>query len=93
MREELFGKPFGMYDFAPVGLALTALGVLFPSFGHRALQAARAGRGLLEGLSSLRRSATRRPAPPAGGGAGTVPDRRGVAAAGLKLNKKLFTVL
>jgi di/tricarboxylate transporter len=37
VREELFGKPFGMYDFAPVGLALTALGVVFLSFGYRLL--------------------------------------------------------
>jgi di/tricarboxylate transporter len=41
VREDLFGKPFGMYDFAPVGLALTALGVLFLSFGYRLLSQSR----------------------------------------------------
>jgi di/tricarboxylate transporter len=41
VRGELFGKPFGMYDFAPVGLALTALGVLFLSFGYRLLPGSR----------------------------------------------------
>ncbi|MDB5447357.1 MAG: di- and tricarboxylate transporter [Phenylobacterium sp.] len=37
VRQDLFGKPFGMYDFAPVGLALTGLGVVFLSFGYRLL--------------------------------------------------------
>jgi di/tricarboxylate transporter len=37
VRQELFGRPFGMYDFAPVGLALTALGVAFLSVGYRLL--------------------------------------------------------
>lgn len=37
VRQNLFGRPFGMYDFAPVGLALTALGVLFLSVGYRLL--------------------------------------------------------
>jgi len=37
VRQDLFGKPFGMYDFAPVGLGLTALGVVFLAFGYRLL--------------------------------------------------------
>jgi di/tricarboxylate transporter len=37
VRQDLLGRPFGMYDFAPVGLALTALGVAFLSFGYRLL--------------------------------------------------------
>jgi di/tricarboxylate transporter len=41
VRQDLFGKPFGMYDFAPVGLGLTALGVLFVSFAYRLLPAGR----------------------------------------------------
>jgi di/tricarboxylate transporter len=42
VRQDLFGKPFGMYDFAPVGLALTAAGVVFLSFGYRLLSTSRA---------------------------------------------------
>jgi di/tricarboxylate transporter len=42
VRQELFGKPFGMYDFAPVGLGLTALGVIFLSFAYRILPHSRA---------------------------------------------------
>ena len=37
VRQNLFGKPFGMYDFAPVGLGLTVLGIIFLSFGYRLL--------------------------------------------------------
>ncbi|HZZ69971.1 MAG TPA: SLC13 family permease [Phenylobacterium sp.] len=42
VRQELFGKPFGMYDFAPVGLGLTALGIVFLAFAYRLLPASRA---------------------------------------------------
>ena len=37
VREDILGKPFGMYDYAPVGLALAAMGVLFLSFAYRML--------------------------------------------------------
>jgi di/tricarboxylate transporter len=42
VRTDLLGKPFGMYDFAPVGLGLTALGVVFLAFAYRVLPIARA---------------------------------------------------
>jgi len=37
VRQQLFGHRFGMYDFAPVGLALTGLGVAFLGLGYRLL--------------------------------------------------------
>jgi di/tricarboxylate transporter len=37
VRQNLLGKPFGMYDFAPVGLGLTGLGIVFLSVGYRLL--------------------------------------------------------
>ncbi|MGH6957207.1 MAG: SLC13 family permease [Caulobacteraceae bacterium] len=37
VREETLGAPFGMYDFAPVGLGLTALGLVFLAFAYRIL--------------------------------------------------------
>lgn len=37
MREEILGKPFGMFDFAPVGLVLTVVGIVFLAFGWRLL--------------------------------------------------------
>jgi di/tricarboxylate transporter len=37
VREEMTGEPFGMFDYAPVGLGLTAAGLLFLTFGYRLL--------------------------------------------------------
>jgi di/tricarboxylate transporter len=37
IREDTLGKPFQMFDFAPVGLTLTALGLAFVSVGWRLL--------------------------------------------------------
>jgi di/tricarboxylate transporter len=41
VREQIVGKPFGMYDYAPVGLGITALGLVFLSFAYRLLPAVR----------------------------------------------------
>ena len=43
VREQTLGKPFNMYDFAPVGLSLTALALLFLAFGYRLLPRDRTG--------------------------------------------------
>jgi di/tricarboxylate transporter len=45
VRETTVGKPFQMFDFAPVGLSLTALGLVFVTFGWRLLPTNRLGRG------------------------------------------------
>jgi di/tricarboxylate transporter len=42
VREQTLGKPFHMYDFAPVGLGLTALGLVFLAFAYRLLPRHRA---------------------------------------------------
>jgi di/tricarboxylate transporter len=53
VREQTLGKPFGMYDFAPVGLGLTALGLVFLAFGYRILPKGRIGETpLTEALAS-----------------------------------------
>jgi di/tricarboxylate transporter len=41
VREQLTGQPFGMFDFAPVGLGLAAAGVVFLAFGYRLLPGGR----------------------------------------------------
>ncbi|CAN7191697.1 SLC13 family permease [Phenylobacterium sp. LjRoot219] len=41
VREEILGRPFGMYDYAPVGLGVTAAGLLFLAFGYRLLPISR----------------------------------------------------
>ncbi len=37
VREEMTGQPFGMFDYAPVGLGLTLVGLVFLRFGYRLL--------------------------------------------------------
>jgi di/tricarboxylate transporter len=37
VREEMTGKPFGMFDYAPVGLGLAITGLLFLRFGYKLL--------------------------------------------------------
>jgi di/tricarboxylate transporter len=47
VRQELLGKPFGMFDYSPVGLVLTAIALIFLSFAYRLLPANRqAGQGM-----------------------------------------------
>ena len=43
LREELTGKPFGMFDFTPVGLGLSIMGVVFLAFAYRLLPQDRKG--------------------------------------------------
>jgi di/tricarboxylate transporter len=53
VRHDTLGKPFGMYDFAPVGLGLTALGLIFLAFGYRILPKEREAQvSLTEALAS-----------------------------------------
>ena len=52
VRQEALGKPFGMYDFAPVGLVLTGIGLLFVSVGWRLLPRDRTGRANLSEVSA-----------------------------------------
>lgn len=52
VREEAFGQPFQMYDFAPVGLALTLLGLVFVTFGWRLLPRDRRGRAGLTDITA-----------------------------------------
>jgi di/tricarboxylate transporter len=48
VRGELTGQPFGMFDFAPVGLGLAAAGVVFLSFGYRLLPGGRKASGTMD---------------------------------------------
>lgn len=41
VREQMTGEPFGMFDYAPVGLGLSLAGLLFLHFGYRLLPADR----------------------------------------------------
>ena len=43
VRQEILGQPFQMYDYAPVGLALTGIALTFLAFGYRMLPKDRQG--------------------------------------------------
>ncbi|MFN3668824.1 MAG: SLC13 family permease [Brevundimonas sp.] len=43
VREDMLGQPFAMFDYAPVGLALTAIALVFLAFGYRLLPKDRKG--------------------------------------------------
>lgn len=43
VREQILGQPFGMYDYAPVGLGVTAVGLVFLAFAYRLLPTSRKG--------------------------------------------------
>jgi di/tricarboxylate transporter len=41
VRQDILGHPFGMYDYAPVGLGITAAGLVFLALAYRLLPASR----------------------------------------------------
>ncbi|WP_296595425.1 SLC13 family permease [Phenylobacterium sp.] len=41
VRQDILGQPFEMYDYAPVGLGVTAVGLVFLAFGYRLLPKSR----------------------------------------------------
>lgn len=85
VRQDTLGKPFQMYDFAPVGLVLTALGFVFVSFGWRLLPRDRQGRGGLDSIAAEASYATEAKVPESlPEGIATVADL-GLADAGVKL--------
>lgn len=53
VREDLTGQPFGMFDFAPVGLGLAAAGVAFLAFGYRLLPGGRKAAGTMDEAINL----------------------------------------
>jgi di/tricarboxylate transporter len=53
VRQQTLGKPFDMYDFAPVGLGLTVMGLVYLAFCYRLLPRERTGQTpLAETLAS-----------------------------------------
>jgi di/tricarboxylate transporter len=54
MREEMLGEPFRMFDFTPVGFAITAAGVLFLAFGYKLLPAGRKGAVSLDAAFNIK---------------------------------------
>jgi di/tricarboxylate transporter len=51
LRHDLAGESFSMFDFTPVGLGLSVLGIVFLAFGYKLLPQDRKGEGTLaEGI-------------------------------------------
>ncbi len=46
VRQDLEGKPFGMFDYMPVGLTVASLGFVFLAFGYRLVPPRRPAGGL-----------------------------------------------
>ena len=57
-REKLIGKPFQMFDFAPVGIGLTIAGIVFLAFGYRLLPTGRRATASIESAFNLDAYAT-----------------------------------
>jgi len=53
VRQEILGAPFRMFDFAPVGLVLTLLGIVFLSVGWRLLPSTRSPQTSAETIFSV----------------------------------------
>jgi di/tricarboxylate transporter len=53
VREQATGQPFQMFDFAPVGLALTAVGLVFVTFAWRVLPRDREGEGVSDAITAV----------------------------------------
>jgi di/tricarboxylate transporter len=58
VREKLLGKPFLMFDFAPVGVGLTLAGIVFLAFGYKLLPTARRATASIETAFNLDAYAT-----------------------------------
>lgn len=58
IRQQELGRPFALFDFAPVGLVLTALGLLTVSVAWRLLPSKRQGAAGLDTASALTRYTT-----------------------------------
>lgn len=77
IRQQELGHPFALFDFAPVGLLLTAMGLLTVSLTWRLLPTSRLGAAGLEGAGAQTRYATEARVSPEMAGSGmTIADLR-----------------
>ena len=53
VRKNLLGKPFGMFDFTPVGLSLALIGLVFLAFGWRLLPGGRRAASSIDAAFNL----------------------------------------
>ncbi|MBV8616883.1 MAG: SLC13 family permease, partial [Acetobacteraceae bacterium] len=53
VRQQVLGKPFGMFDYTPVGLSVALLGLGFLAFGWRLLPSGRKAMGSMEAAFTM----------------------------------------
>ena len=53
VREEILGTPFQMFDYAPVGLGLAAIGLLYLTFAYRVLPKERQGEASIDAAINI----------------------------------------
>ncbi|MBV9776180.1 MAG: SLC13 family permease [Acetobacteraceae bacterium] len=53
VRQQVLGKPFGMFDYTPVGLSVALLGLAFLAFGWRLLPSGRKAVGSMEAAFTM----------------------------------------
>jgi di/tricarboxylate transporter len=87
VREELTGEPFGMFDYLPVGLGLTTIGLVFLSFGYRLLPGGRRGTATMGEALDIKGYVTEAELPP---GAGAIGD---TVAAFLERHQREVTIV
>lgn len=63
VRQGIVGEPFAMFDYAPVGLALTAMALVFLAFGYRMLPKNRQGAAMMSAALAANAYATEVSAP------------------------------
>jgi di/tricarboxylate transporter len=63
VRQEMLGRPFAMFDYAPVGLGLTALALVFLAFAYRILPKDRQGAAMMNAALAANAYATEVRAP------------------------------
>ncbi|HET7158405.1 MAG TPA: SLC13 family permease, partial [Burkholderiales bacterium] len=53
VREEILGTPFQMFDYAPVGLGLAAIGLVYLTFAYRVLPKERQGEASIDAAINI----------------------------------------
>lgn len=86
VREDILGKPFGMFDYTPVGIVIAVLGVAFLSFAYRLLPDRRAASRSMEAAFNIEEYSTEARVPETSPFVGrTVAELEALAEGGLRV--------
>ncbi len=86
VREEILGEPFGMFDFAPVGMAIALAGLVFLAVGWRLLPSGRRPAAGMEAAFAIEAYTTEARVPEGAGAVGmTVAEVEAMASGGARV--------